>query len=163
MTPHAKRVLLAAGIAPWVVIVASLLWGIWYCASSPRSTSEIVVFPDTIWEFVLVYSICGVPTAYLSLIVFLPLYYAVHHFGFVSYWTVAVAGLLTCLPAALLYGWPSYAFVGTLVFLLPFGAAVAMCFLWILRQGAESGASPTGGSTTRFGDSGDGGGPPSVS
>ena len=74
MTAHAKRVLLAAGIAPWGVVVVSLLWAIWYHATSPGSTPELVVFPDKIWEFVLLYSLYGVPTAYLSLIWFLPLY-----------------------------------------------------------------------------------------
>ena len=163
MTAHAKRVLRATATAPWAVVIVSLLWGVWHYATSPRSTPENLVYPDKLWEFLLLYSVYGIPTAYLSLIVFLPLYYVARHFGAVSYPTVAAAGLLTCLPAALIYGQPSYLFTSTLIFLLPFGAAVATFFLWIVRRGAEPGASPNGGPAEPLGDSGVGGGPPSVS
>jgi hypothetical protein len=134
--------MLGAAIAPWAVVIVSSAWAVWYFATSPRSTPQNLVFPDPDkpWEFVLLFSIYGIPTAYLSLIVFLPLYYVARHFGAVSYWSIVAAGLLTCLPAALFYGRPSYVFARTLIFLLPFGAVVAICFLWFIRRKAEPSA-----------------------
>jgi hypothetical protein len=83
----------------------------------------------------------GIPTAYLSLVVFLPLYYLARHLKVVSYSSMISAGLLTCLPAALFYGQPGYVFARTLIFFLPFGAAVAASFLWIMRRIAEPSAA----------------------
>ena len=165
MTAHVKRVLFAAVTAPWTVVIIASLWAIWYFATTPRSTPDNLVFPnpDKPWEFVLLFSIYGIPTAYLSLIVFLPLYFLARHFGVFSYWTLAAAGLLTCLPAALFYGRPSYTFTRILMFLLPFGVGVASCFWWIVKRRAEPGAPPNGGPAMRPGDSGASGGAPSMS
>src|SRR2546422_397995 len=120
--------MLAAATAPWAVVIVSSLWSIWFYATSPRSTPQNPVFPDPDKpsEFVLLFSLYGIPTAYLSLIVFLPLYYVARHFSVVSYLSILAAGLLTCLPAAVFYG-RGYGFIRILVFLLPYGAAVAMC------------------------------------
>ncbi len=165
MTAHGKRVLLGAVTAPWAVVIITLLWAVWYFSTSPRSTPHDLVFPnpDKPWEFVLLFSIYGIPTAYLSLIVFLPFYYIARHFGAVSYWTAAAAGVLTCLPAALFYGLPAHMFLRILLFLLPFGVGVAICFLWIVRRRAEPSAPPNGGPAEPLDNSDGGGGPPSVS
>jgi hypothetical protein len=151
-------------IAPWAVVIVSSLGAIWHYATSPRSTPETLVFPDPgkPWEFVLLFSFYGIPTAYLSLIVFLPFYYMAARLNVVSYWTMIAAGLVTCLPAALFYGRPQYVFARTLVFLLPFGAAVAVCFLWIIRRGAEPGAAPSRCPPTHVGSPGVTQGPPSL-
>jgi len=157
MTPHSKRVVLAASVAPWVVVVVCAAWALWEF-SNPGRTALQGMRP---WEFILLYSIYGIPTAYISLAVFLPMYYLARHFRIASYWNMLAAGLVTCVPAALFYGRPYYVFVRTLLFLLPFGAAVAVCFLWIVRRGAA--ASPNGGPTGPFGNSAASEGPPSVS
>ena len=155
MTTHSKRVALAGALAPWTVVAVSAVWALWEFSSPARAALQGV----RPWEFILLFSIYGVPTAYVSLVLFLPLYYLARHLGFASYATMVAAGLLTCLPAALFYGRPYYRLVHSLVFLLPFGAAVATGFLWIVRRGAEPGASPNGGPAERLGSSGVGGGP----
>ena len=139
VTAHGKRVVLAAVTAPWAVVIVTALWAIWYFATSPGSTPHNLVFPnpDKPWEFMLLFSIYGIPTAYLSLILFLPLYYIARHFRAVSYWSIAAAGLLTCVPAALFYGRPAHMFTRMLLFLLPFGLGVAICFFWIVKRRAE--------------------------
>ena len=136
MPKNSERIFGAALIAPWAVVVVSALWSVWYCATSPRSTPQTLVFPDPTapWEFVFLFSLYGVPTAYLCLVFFLPLYYILRHFRLISYWTIIAVGLLVCLPAALFYGRTSYDFPRILVFLLPYGAAVSACFLWITKR-----------------------------
>ena len=138
MTAHTKQLVLAAVIAPWAVVGVASLWSAWYFFTATRSTPEHLVFPDPDrpWEFVLLFSMYGVPTAYLTLLVLLPLYVVARHFGVVSYLTMGGAGLIMCVPAALYYGRPSYVFWTTLTFLLPFGIAVGICFLWIIRRGS---------------------------
>src|ERR1700690_1399669 len=108
MTAHVKRVVIAAAIAPWTVPIVSALWAVWYYATSPRSTPQTLVFPDPTkpWEFVLLFSFYGIPTAYLSLVFFVPLYYVARRFKLVSYWSMIAAGLFACFPAALFYGRP---------------------------------------------------------
>lgn len=157
--------LLAAAIAPWAVVIVSSIWAVWYYATSPRSTPGDYVFPDPTapWEFVALFSLYGIPTAYLSLGFFLPLYFLARHFKVVSYLTMIAAGLLTCLPAALFYGRPDHVFVRILVFLLPFGAAIGMCFHWIMKRCGEPCAPPNGGPAASLGNSGAAEGPPSVS
>ena len=136
MTAHTKRAEIAALTAPWTVIIVSSLWAIWYFFTSPRSSPENLVFPDPDkpWEFVFLFSMYGVPTAYLSLAVFLPLYLLAHRAKGASYPVVIGLGLLSCLPAAWFYGRPDYVFVRTLVFLMPYGAVAAVYFLWIVRR-----------------------------
>ena len=139
MTAHAKRVEIAALAAPWTVVVVSSLWAIWYFVTSPRSTPENLVFPDPDkpWEFVLLFSMYGVPTAYVSLAVFLPLYLLARRVKAASYPVVIGLGLLTSLPAAWFYGRPDYVLVRTLVFLMPYGVVAALCFHWIVRRRAN--------------------------
>ena len=136
MTLHTKRVALAAALAPLMVVVVCATWALWEFSTPERAARQGV----RAWEYILIYCMYGIPTAYISLIVFLPAYYLVRHFRVASYWTMLAAGLVTCVPAALFYARPYYHhFVRILVFLLPFGATIAMSFLWIVRRSAESG------------------------
>jgi len=123
-------------IAPFAVVVVSALWAVWYCVTTPRSTPETLVIPDPTapWEFVFLFSLYGVPTAYLSLVFFLPLYYLLRRLHLISYSTIIAAGLLVCIPAAIFFGRSSYDFDRILVFLLPYGAAVSASFLWISKR-----------------------------
>ena len=141
MTPSAKQTVLAAVLAPWSVVVVCVVWSLWNLVASIGHPPQPNVFPDPKqpWEFVLIFSLYGVPTAYLSLVIFLPIYFLLRHFTVASYWTVILAGLLTCLPSAFFYG----VFARTLFFLLPFGAAVALSFLWIVRRGTNTKAEPS--------------------
>jgi len=141
MTRPSERVFGAAMIAPWAVVVVAALWSVWYCATTPRSTPQTLVFPDPTapWEFVFLFSLYGVPTAYLSLVFFLPLYYLLRRFHLISYWTIIAVGLLVCIPAALIYG--RYDFPRILFFLLPYGAAVSAFFLWITKRTPNKGAA----------------------
>ena len=122
-------------IAPWAVVLVSVLWAVWYSATAPHSTPDTLVFPDPTkpWEFVFLFSLYGVPTAYLSLVFFLPLYYVLRRLRLISYWTIIAVGLLACIPAALFYGRSGYDFPRILLFLLPYGAAVSACFLRITK------------------------------
>ncbi len=126
--------MLAAITAPLAVVPISVVRAVWYFATSPRSTSEMMVFPDpdAPWEFVALFSMYGVPTAYVSLAIFLPLYFLTRRITVVSYPVVMVLGLVTCFPASLFYGHGGL--VRTLIFLLPYGAAVAALFLWMVRR-----------------------------
>ena len=140
--------MLAAITAPLAVVPITMVWAVWYYATSPRSTPEMMVFPDpdAPWEFVAIFSMYGVPTAYVSLAVFLPLYFLTRRLTPASYPVVMALGLVTCFPAALFYG--HGAFVRILIFLLPYGAAVAALFLWMLRRIVEPVSSPNAGSAS---------------
>lgn len=129
--------MLAAITAPLAVVPITVVWAIWYYATSTRSTPERMVFPDpdAPWEFVAIVSLYGVPTAYVSLAIFLPLYFLTLRFTTASYLVVMTLGLVTCFPAALFYGHGG--FMRILVFLLPYGTAVAALFLWMLRRNVE--------------------------
>jgi hypothetical protein len=142
MESHGEKVMFAAITAPLAVVPTSAAWAVWYYATSPRSTPDALVFPDPDkpWEFVLLFSMYGMFTAYLSLPIFVSLYYGIRHFSFISYPAMIVAGLFTCIPAAFFYG-RSHDFARILVFLLPFGAAVAALFLWMMRRNAEPSAA----------------------
>jgi hypothetical protein len=140
LTKNTGRMIAAALIAPWATVLVSAIWAVWYSATTPRSTPESLVFPDPAapWEFVFLYSIYGIPTAYLSLVFFLPIYSILCHLRLISYRTIIAVGLLVCVPAALFYGRSAGDdFRRILLFLLPYGAAVSACFLWITKQTQE--------------------------
>ena len=151
MRAHAKRFQIAALAAPWSVVVVSSLWAIWYFLTSTRSTPENLVFPDPDkpWEFVFLFSMYGVPTAYLSLAVFLPLYFLADRTKAASYPVVIGLGLLSSLPAAGFYGRPDYVFLRTLGFLMPYGVVAALCFLWIVRRRANGSGEQGGAPNSR--------------
>jgi uncharacterized membrane protein YhaH (DUF805 family) len=137
VTANAKRIEIAALTAPWSVIAVSVLWAVWHFFTSARSTPETVVFPDPDkpWQYVMLFSMYGVPTAYVSLAIFLPLYLMARRLHAASFPVVIALGILTCLPAAWFFGRTEYAFTRTLLFLVPYGVAAALCFHWIVRRG----------------------------
>ena len=140
MTKHTKRVLLASGLAPWVVVVVAAAWSLYYSTpqqASPGRPKE--------WEFVFCFTIYGVPTAYLSLVFGVPVYYLLRHYGLATYWTMSVAGLVLSLPAVLFFGLGGWGTLHMLIFLPPFGLAVALFFLWLVKPRLKKDAEPSTG------------------
>lgn len=104
MTKNSGRIIIAAALtAPWATVVVSAIWAGWYGATTPRFTPENLVYPDpdAPWEYVFLFSIYGIPTAYLSLVFFLTIYSILCQIRLISYRTIIAAGLLVCVPAAL--------------------------------------------------------------
>jgi hypothetical protein len=148
MTAHAKRVVLAAAVVPWTVIVVSFLVQLVSYALAPKTPppAGTLVWPDprkpVEWvQVAILFCVYGIPTAYVSLLVFVPIYYIVRHVHAVSYLTMLAAGGVTCLPAALFFGGPRGllgSFAAAMTTLLPFGVVAAACFLWIIRRAGNA-------------------------
>ncbi len=137
MTKNTGRMIAAALIAPWATVVVHALRAVWYSATTPRSTPENLVYPNpnAPWEFVFLYLIHGIPTAYSRLVFFLPIYSILCQPGLISYRTIIAVGLPACVPAALSHGRSSgNDFRRILLFLLSCRAALPGCFLWITKQ-----------------------------
>ena len=144
MKCHTKRLIKATLITPWVAVPVSALYSLWHLVSwlgKPLPDPAITMIspnPFKPWEAILLYSLYGVPTAYVSLLVIgLPCYFFAKKLNALSFLAVIFAAVAACIPAAILYG-GSYHFWPMFGLLLTFGVPMAITFAWILKKGNKS-------------------------
>ena len=100
---------------------------------SPETT-QLWPHPFKPWETILFYSIYGVPTAYIVLILIgLPCYLLARKFNLVSYKVAVFAAVIASIPAAVFYGSGSH-FWQMLGFLLLFGIPISLVFIRLMKQ-----------------------------
>lgn len=143
-----KRLIKASLITPWVVMPVAALYSLWYLLSwigkplPDPSVSLIWPHPFRPWESIFLYSLYGVPTAYLSLLaVGLPCYFIARKLNKLGYSTAIFAAVLACIPAAAFYG-GAYSFWVVYRFLILFGVPLALAFTWMVKVKAEPPHSP---------------------
>lgn len=150
MKRHTKRLIAASLITPWVVIPGTVLYSLWYLATSlgePLPDPSITLIwphPFKPWESIFLYSLYGVPTAYASLLLIgLPCYFVARKLNLLSFAAAILAAVLACIPAAVIFG-RSGNFWSMFVFLLLFGVPLAVVFTWIMKDKAEQGSGGSG-------------------
>ncbi len=153
MKRHTKRLIIASLVTPWVVIPMTALYSLWYLATwlgKPLPDPSITLIwphPFKPWESVFLYSLYGVPTAYVSLILIgLPCYLVAKKLNIFSFSVAIVAAVLACIPAAAFFG-SNYNFWSLFGFLLLFGVPLSVVFTRIVKDKAEQGG--TGQPATR--------------
>ena len=132
MKSHTKRLILASLVTPWIVVPVTGLFAAWYFISwigKPLPDPGVTLIwphPFKPWETVFLYSLYGVPTAYLSLLLIgLPCYFIARRLALLSFATAICAALLACVPAAAFFG-RYYNFWSTYLFLLCFGVPLSV-------------------------------------
>ena len=140
MKTHTKRLITATLITPWAVIPVTALYSIWYLITwlgKPLPDPAVTLIwphPFKPWESIFLYSMYGVPTAYVALIfIGLPCYFFAKGVGYLSYTAAILTAVLACIPAAALYGGSDH-FWRIFGFLLFFGVPMAIIFTWILNR-----------------------------
>jgi hypothetical protein len=148
MKSHTKRLITACFITPWVVIPVTALYSLWYLATwlgKPLlDPSGTLIWPHPFkpWESIFLYSLYGIPTAYVSLLLIgLPCYFVARKLNLLSFVSAILAAVLACIPAAVIFG-RSYNFWSMFVFLLLFGIPLAVVFTWIMKDKAEQDVAP---------------------
>lgn len=140
MTPNTKRLITATLVTPWGVVPVAALYSLWYFATwlgKPLPDPAVTLIwphPFKPWESILLFSMYGVPTAYVSMLVIgLPCYFLAKKFNVFSLTSAILAAVVACIPAAAIYG-RSYHFWSIFGFLLLFGIPMAIIFTWILKK-----------------------------
>jgi len=143
MKTHTKRLIFASLVTPWVVVPVTILFALWHLIAwigKPLPDPGVVMIwphPFKPWETVLLYSVYGVPTAYISLLIIgLPCYFIAKKMRLLSLATAVCAARLACIPAAAFYG-RDYHFWSTYWFLICFGVPLAVTFGLIIKEKAE--------------------------
>jgi hypothetical protein len=128
MNPHTK-LLLALGLCPLSVVVVSLGYALLYTVT-PHSKNH-----SPFLEIVGLYSLYGVPMAYLCLaVVGLPNYLLARRLQFLSYITAVLTALIACALGADLMALGGYfsSFARAFFFLIPYGLCIALLFARLL-------------------------------
>jgi len=148
MTSHTKQLIIATLITPWVVVPVMALYSLWYMATwlgkSLPDPAVTLLWPHPFkpWETIFLFSLYGVPTAYVALLLIgLPCYFFAKCAGYLSYTAAIFTAVLTCIPAAAVYG-GVYDFWRIFGFLLFSGVPMAIIFAWILNKPNKT-AHPT--------------------
>ena len=139
MKTGTKRIIFAFAVAPLAVILLNTGFSIYFLIESlfePPPSPNTLVWPDPRkpWEFVFLFSLYGVPTAYLTLpIIWYPIYGLIRKMKKVNGISVILLAGVCSIPAILFLGRPySLGSFGSLaVFLVPHGIAVSFAFLWL--------------------------------
>lgn len=123
------------------------LYSVWYLATwlgrplPDPSVTLVSPHPFKPWESIFLYSMYGIPTAYISLLLIgLPCYFVAKKLHLLSYAAAILAAVLACIPAAVFFG-RSGSFWSMFVFLLLFGIPLALVFTWIMQKPAEQDAA----------------------
>jgi len=147
MKSHAKRLIVASLVTPWIVVPVTGIFAAWYYISwigkSLPDPGVTLMWPHPFkpWETVFLYSLYGVPTAYLSLLfIGLPCYFIARKLGLLSFTTAICVGIIACIPAAALFG-QYYNFWPTFLLLLCFGIPLSVTFALIANEKIRTGAS----------------------
>lgn len=140
MKPHTKRLIKATLVAPWSVIAVSTIYALYRMAQwigkdlpDPGIT---LIWPDPFkpWEYVALFSLYGIPTAYvLLLVVGLPFYFIAQKLDLLSYVSAVSASILACFPAAFFYG-RGYDFTRTFLFLIPYAITISTVFYAFTKE-----------------------------
>ena len=148
MKNHTKRLIIASLVTPWVVVPVTILYSLGLLVAQrgkPLPPPDVtVLFPNPLkpWESIFLYSLYGVPTAYLSLLLIgIPCYLVARKFKLLSLTSAILVAILGCIPAAVFFGrsydfwssfWPTYGF------LLLFGIPMAVAFTLMMKNNAET-------------------------
>jgi hypothetical protein len=155
MKRHSKKLIIASLVTPWVVVPVTALYSLWYLVSwlgKPLPSPDVtLIFPHPFkpWESIFLYSLYGVPAAYVSLLLIgLPCYFVARRLNRLSFTTTMLAAILTCIPAAAFFGkgsnfWSMYGF------LLLFGIPLSVAFTLTMRDQAEPHESELNSSAER--------------
>ena len=143
MKPHTKRLIIASLVTPWVVVPITVLYSIWYLATwldKPLPEPGVrLIWPHPFkpWETIFLYSLYGVPTAYVSLaLIGLPCYFVARKLNLSSSSAAILTAVLACIHAAAFFG-RSYNFWSMFGFLLLFGVPLSIVFMRIVKDKAE--------------------------
>ena len=150
MKHSSKQYMKGILLAPWAVVVVNCLFSAYFYIESlfeDPTPSGTLVFPDPQkpWEFVLLFSAYGLPTAYIVLLVlFLPAYLLIQKLEKGRNWFILLAALICTIPTIVFYGQPRSA-LSLAIFLAPHGLAVAYTFHLIVDRRKKTLAEQDGG------------------
>ena len=136
MKKGTKKTIIAFALAPLAVILVNTGFSAYLLIESlfePPPSPNTLVWPDPQkpWEFVFLFSLYGVPTAYLTLpIIWYPLYSLMRKIKKVNCMSIILLAVACSIPAIVFFGRP-HSFCGIAVFLIPHGLAVSFAFLWL--------------------------------
>lgn len=136
MKKGTKRIIFAFALAPLAVILVNTGFSVYFLIESffePPPSPNALVWPDPKkpWEFVFLFSLYGVPIAYLTLpIIWYPLYGLLKKGKKVNSISIILLAAACSIPAIVLFGRP-HSFGSIAVFLIPHGLAVSFAFLWL--------------------------------
>jgi hypothetical protein len=149
MKKRTKQMILGFAVAPLAIILVNLAFSIFlliksfFDAPTPEGT---LVFPNPQrpWEFVLLFSLYGIPAAYFTLCaIWYPTYCLIRRMNKVSILSIVLLAAACSLPAILLFGSP-HSYLGMAVFLIPHGLAVSLAFLWLSDLKLTNRSEPVG-------------------
>ena len=137
-------------ITPWMVVPISVLFSLYYLCTwigKPLPDPAVTLLwphPFKPWESVMLYSLYGVPTAYVvMLFVGIPCYLLARKAGILSIKLALCVGVMACIPAALVYSYGTiHVFWPILLFLLLYGLSLALTFAWLMRERKQSPSVP---------------------
>ena len=147
MKKGTKQIILGFAVAPLAIVLVNLAVSIFFLiksfleAPTPPGT---LVFPDPQrpWEFILLFSLYGIPAAYITLcVIWYPAYCLIRRMNKVNALSIVLLAIACSLPAILLFGSP-HSYLGMAVFLTPHGLAVSLAFLWVSNLKLTNGAEP---------------------
>ena len=149
MKHSSKQYIKGILLAPWTVVVVNCLFSAYFFIESlfegPKPSGTLA-FPDPQkpWEFILLFSAYGIPTAYIVLLVlFLPAYSLIQKLEKGKNWFILLAALICTILTVIFYGHPRNV-LNLAPFLVPHGLAVAYAFHRIankrMKMRAESGS-----------------------
>ena len=139
MNPISKNPLKAVLLAPWSVVLVNIAFSLLFLGHSllegPKPSGTLAFpNPHKPWEFVFLFSLYGLPTAYITLLLFfLPVYSFARKLKIHENWTVLLAAIICSIPSIVLWG-DGRRFWNLAAFLIPHGIAVSFTYIWILRK-----------------------------
>ena len=138
MTYGTKQLIKASLVSPLLVIPISVLYSIYYSLTwiGKDRPSNTLMFPDPFrpWESVLLFSLYGVPIAYICMtIIGLPCYFCLRKLKSYKYISCCITAILACIPVAVLYG-GSHSFFKFYTFLLLFGIPISLLFTFLVSK-----------------------------
>ncbi len=143
MKRHTRKLIIASLETPWVVVPITVIYSLWYLATwldKPLPDPGVrLIWPHPFkpWESIFLYSLYGIPTAYISLVLIgLPCYFVARKLNLFSFSAAILTAVLACIPAAAFFG-SSYNFWSMFGFLLLFGVPLSVVFTQIMKDKAE--------------------------